>query len=89
MYDVDVLQSLAVVIGSLVTLSSKVRETEQAFIYTIEALARTCEAAEESTGRHIVRVNRYAEAMAAGMGLPADFVCSPSLRSIRQAPRRA
>ncbi|HLO26580.1 MAG TPA: HD domain-containing phosphohydrolase [Geobacteraceae bacterium] len=73
-YDADVLQSLAVVIGSLVTLSDEVRETEKAFIYTIEALARACEAAEEQTGRHILRVNRYAGALAANMGLPAEFV---------------
>ncbi len=73
-YDADVLQSLAVVIGSLVTLSNEVRETEKAFIYTIEALARACEAAEEQTGKHILRVNRYAGALAANMGLPAEFV---------------
>lgn len=73
-YDADVLQSLAVVIGSLVTLSDEVRETEKAFIYTIEALARACEAAEEQTGKHIQRVNRYAGALAANMGLPAEFI---------------
>jgi len=73
-YDADVLQSLAVVIGSLVTLSNEVRETEKAFIYTIEALARACEAAEEQTGKHIMRVNRFAGALAANMGLAADFV---------------
>jgi HD-GYP domain-containing protein (c-di-GMP phosphodiesterase class II) len=73
-YDGDVLRSLAVVIGSLVTLSNELRETEKAFIYTIEALARACEAAEEQTGRHIHRVNRYAGALAANMGLESDFV---------------
>ncbi len=73
-YDARVLLSLAAVIGSLVTLSNGVRETENAFIYTIEALARACEAAEESTGEHIVRVNRYAGALAANMGLPVDLV---------------
>ncbi|HMN02540.1 MULTISPECIES: HD-GYP domain-containing protein [Geobacter] len=73
-YDGDVLRGLSVVIGSLVTLSAMVRETEHAFIYTIEALARACEAAEESTGDHIVRVNRYAGALAAHMDLSPDFV---------------
>lgn len=77
-YDADVLRSLAVVIGSLVTLSNEVRETEKAFIYTIEALARACEAAEEQTGRHIQRVNRYAGALAANIGLSAEFVDSIS-----------
>ncbi len=73
-YDADVLRSLSVVIGSLVTLSNEVRETEKAFIYTIEALARACEAAEEETGKHVVRVNKYAGALAANLGLPASFV---------------
>lgn len=73
-YDADVLKGMAVVIGSLVTLSNEMKETERAFIYTIEALARACEAAEEDTGRHILRVNRYAGALAANMGLPAEYV---------------
>lgn len=73
-YDAKVLHSLGVVIGSLITLSNSVHETEKAFIYTIEALARACEAAEEGTGGHILRVNRYAGALAANMGLPIDFV---------------
>jgi HD-GYP domain-containing protein (c-di-GMP phosphodiesterase class II) len=74
MYDANVLRSLAVVIGSLVTLSKELQETENAFIYTIEALARACEAAEVQTGRHILRVNRFAGALAANMGLTEDFV---------------
>ncbi len=73
-YDADVLSSLAVVIGSLVTLSNEVQETEKAFIYTIEALSRACEAAEEETGKHVVRVNQYAGMLAANMGLSSDFV---------------
>lgn len=73
-YDAEVLKSMAVVIGSLQTMSDEVRETEKAFQYTIEALARACEAAEEDTGKHIQRVNRYAGALAANMGLPNDFV---------------
>lgn len=73
-YDAEVLRSMAVVMGSVQTLSDETRETEQAFRYTIEALARACEAAEEDTGKHIQRVNRYAGALAANMGLPNDFV---------------
>lgn len=73
-YDVDVLRSAAVVIGSLLTASNFMRETERAFNYTIEALARACEAAEEDTGRHIVRVNRYSGALAANMGFNVQFV---------------
>lgn len=73
-YDADVLRSAAAVMGSLVTVSGGMRETEQAFLYTISALARACEAAEEDTGKHIVRVNRYAGALAANMGFNTAFV---------------
>lgn len=73
-YDADVLRSAAVLIGSLLTVSDRMQETEAAFNYTIEALARACEAAEEDTGRHIVRVNRYAGALAANMGFNSNFV---------------
>ena len=73
-YDAAVLKNLSVVIGSLVTLSTKIHETEKAFIYTIEALARSCEAADEDTGNHIVRVNRYSEALATALGLSDSFV---------------
>ncbi len=73
-YDADVLKILSVVIGSLVTLSTEMQETENAFIYTIEALARSCEAADEDTGSHIVRVNRYSEALANALGMAGHFV---------------
>jgi hypothetical protein len=73
-YDADVLRSAAVVIGSLLTVSDFMQETERAFIYTIEALARACEAAEPDTGRHVVRVNKYAGALAANMGFNSAFV---------------
>jgi hypothetical protein len=73
-YDNDVLRSAAVVIGSLLTVSDRMQETERAFNYTIEALARACEAAEADTGKHIVRVNRYAGALAANMGFNIAFI---------------
>ncbi|MDD2737029.1 MAG: HD domain-containing protein [Desulfuromonadaceae bacterium] len=73
-YDADVLKSLSVVIGSVVTLSTEMHETESAFIYTIEALARTCEAADEETGNHIIRVNRYSEILAKAIGMEGQFV---------------
>jgi HD-GYP domain-containing protein (c-di-GMP phosphodiesterase class II) len=73
-YDADVLHGLAVLLGSVVALSDTIRETENAFLYTIEALARACEAAEEGTGKHIARVNRYAGALAANAGVSTELV---------------
>jgi HD-GYP domain-containing protein (c-di-GMP phosphodiesterase class II) len=78
-YDADVLRSAAVMISSLMTVSNGMRQTEAAFGYTIEALARACEAAEQDTGNHIVRVNRYAGALAANMGFNLAFVQDMSI----------
>jgi HD-GYP domain-containing protein (c-di-GMP phosphodiesterase class II) len=74
--DAEILRGLAIVFGSLLSLSSSIRQTEKAFIYTIEALARSCEAADEDTGNHIVRVNRYSEALAKAIGMPDDYVAT-------------
>ncbi|UFS70263.1 HD domain-containing protein [Geomonas sp. RF6] len=73
-YDAAVLRGAAVTIGSLLSVSDNLKDTEEAFIYTVEALARACEAAEPDTGQHIQRVNRYAGALAANMGLDECFV---------------
>ena len=78
-YDADVLRSAAVMISSLMTVSNGMRQTEAAFGYTIEALARACEAAEQDTGNHIVRVNRYAGALAANMGFNLAFIQDMSI----------
>ena len=74
--DAETLRALAIVFGSLLSLSSSIRQTEKAFIYTIEALARSREAADEDTGNHIVRVNRYSEALAKAIGMPDDFIAT-------------
>jgi response regulator RpfG family c-di-GMP phosphodiesterase len=73
-YDTDVLRSLALLVGAVLTISHDMEETEKAFLYTIEALARACEAAEEGTGQHVLRVKRYAGALAANLGLPSESV---------------
>lgn len=56
------------------SLSSQVKETEDAFIYTVGALARAAEANDEDTGNHIVRVGEYAEALAVEMRLPEKLI---------------
>jgi len=50
------------------------QELERAFLYTIGALARAAENHDEDTGNHIIRVNRYAELVAAGLGCNQEFV---------------
>lgn len=73
-YDAYVLKSLATYSNSLKILFDKGLEIENAFIYTIEALARAAEANDEDTGDHIIRVNEYSMVIAEAMELSADFV---------------
>ncbi|MBW1940654.1 MAG: HD domain-containing protein, partial [Deltaproteobacteria bacterium] len=49
------------------------KETEEAFFYTIQALARASEASDEDTGNHIIRVGSYARTIAERLGLPETF----------------
>lgn len=72
--DACVLKGLTVYARSLNLISDQVRETEDAFIYTIEALARAAEANDKDTGRHILRVNEYSRCLAEALGLDAEFV---------------
>ncbi len=72
--DARVLKGLTIFAQSLKLISNQVSETEDAFIYTIEALARAAEASDEDTGRHIARVNEYSKCLADELGLDAQFV---------------
>ncbi|EKD35828.1 MAG: Response regulator receiver modulated metal dependent phosphohydrolase, partial [uncultured bacterium] len=58
----------------LKSLSLQVRETEDAFTYTIQALARASEANDEDTGDHILRVGDYCALIAKQLKMPEKFV---------------
>ncbi len=74
-YEAQVLSALVVTIHMfLKTISSQVQEVESAFLYTIGALARAAESHDEDTGDHILRVSRYAELIAGGLGCEKNFV---------------
>lgn len=49
------------------------QETEEAFFYTVGALARAAETHDEDTGNHILRVGRYAQVVAEELGLAGEF----------------
>jgi HD-GYP domain-containing protein (c-di-GMP phosphodiesterase class II) len=78
--DAKVLKELVVFASGLHRISHERQETEKAFIYTVESLARASEANDEDTGDHIVRINEYSHAIAQRLGLDDDFV-----RTIRYA----
>jgi len=88
-YGVDVSSRDAAVLNSIVmqtlflrSLSMQARQTEDAFEYTVHALARASEVNDEDTGKHIVRVGHYCALLAKQLQIPEAFV-----RAIRiQAP---
>jgi HD-GYP domain-containing protein (c-di-GMP phosphodiesterase class II) len=55
-------------------LLEQVREAEDAFAYTLLALARAGEANDDDTGNHIQRVGEYCALLAAQVGMPEDFI---------------
>jgi len=73
-YDAEVLNSVVAQSLFLKSLSQQVRETEDAFAYTVHALARASEVNDEDTGNHIIRVGEFSALLARQMGMPEQFV---------------
>jgi len=69
-----VLESAAIISESLNRISQESRQIQDAFIYTLDALARASEANDEDTGTHIIRLNEYSRALAEEMDLDDEFV---------------
>ncbi|NTU43519.1 MAG: HD domain-containing protein, partial [Nitrospirales bacterium] len=73
-YDASILGNLVMQTLFLKSLSSQIKETEDAFSYTIYALARAAEAYDEGTASHIMRIGEYSAVLAHHLGLPERFV---------------
>ncbi len=73
-YDAAVLNSIVMQTLFLKSLSSQIKETEDAFEYTVQSLARASEVNDEDTGKHIIRVGLYCALLAKRMNKPAGFV---------------
>jgi response regulator RpfG family c-di-GMP phosphodiesterase len=73
-YDAAVLNSIVMQTLFLRSLSSQVKETEDAFEYTVQSLARASESNDEDTGKHIVRVGLYCALLAKRLKRPEHFV---------------
>jgi len=80
-YDGAVIKGLAVQSLFIDNLSRQWIQTENAFAYTINALARAAEANDEDTGNHILRVGEYCAALAHHMGLSDERVRAIALKS--------
>lgn len=80
-HDALVLKGLAVQTLFIENLAYQWFQAENAFAYTINALARAAEANDEDTGNHIVRVGEYCAVLAANMGFSAEKTRSLALKS--------
>jgi len=81
-YDAEVLNSVATQSIFLTSLAAQVRATEDAFAYTVYALARAAEANDDDTGDHILRVGDYCALLARRMGMSEEFVSLIRLQGI-------
>ncbi len=73
-YDAAVIESLVTQTLFLKSIAGQISETEDAFIYTVHALARASEANDEDTGNHILRVGEYCALIADKLGMDDKFV---------------
>jgi len=72
--DASVLNSIVKQSLHLKGLSSQIKETEDAFAYTIYILARLSDTADEETSNHIMRVGEYSAKLAERLRMPEIFV---------------
>ncbi|MBJ6724421.1 HD domain-containing phosphohydrolase [Geomesophilobacter sediminis] len=80
-YDGEVLKSIATQSLFLRSLSAQIKETDEAFAYTVFALARAAEANDDDTGNHLARVGEYCALLARSIGMSEDFVAQIRLQS--------
>lgn len=73
-YDTTVLAGFVTQSLFLRSLAEQVRETENAFSYTVASLARAAEANDEDTGNHIQRVGEYCALLAEHLGMSYEFM---------------
>ncbi|MCL4476618.1 MAG: response regulator [Nitrospirae bacterium] len=73
-YDAAVLNSLVIQGVFLKSIAGQIRETEDAFAYTVHALARAAEVNDEDTGNHILRVGEYCALISKQLGMSEKFI---------------
>jgi len=78
-FDAAVLESLAMQTLFFMHLAIQIRESDDAFAYTVHSLARASEANDEDTGDHILRAGEYCAIVAEQLGLAEQWVKSIKL----------
>jgi len=78
---INFLQHIVVQSQFFNSLSSQVQEVEKAFDYTVYALARAAEAADDNPGNHIYRVGEYCGIIAERLGMKPAFIHNISVQA--------
>lgn len=81
-YDASVLNSIVMQSLFLKSLSEQVKDTNDAFVYTVHTLARAAEVNDEDTGNHILRVGAYCVVLADKIGMSEKFISIIRLQSM-------
>lgn len=72
--DISIMRTFNVFTGFMTNLKTQVSEVQDAFYYTMDALARAAESKDDVTGHHIKRVNTFSKNLAIQMGMEDSFV---------------
>lgn len=80
-FDAAVLESLAMQTLFFMQLAIQIRESDDAFAYTVHSLARASEASDKDTGGHILRVGEYCAIVAQRLDLEEQLVMSIKLQA--------
>lgn len=72
-YDAKVIKALCINLNLIKNVYRRIEDVNDAFKYTIEALARAGEASDDDTGGHIKRVNEYSKLIAELLGVDDEF----------------
>lgn len=72
-WDIDLLKFVLVSSSLIRTVYDEVREVDNAFVYTMQSLARAAEEMDEETGAHIYRVGEYSKLVSSFMGFDTEF----------------
>lgn len=75
-FEADIIKALCVEYNLFKNISTKIKQVNDAFVYTTNALARAAEANDDDTGNHIKRVNEYSKLIAEYLGMNNDFTSS-------------
>ncbi|MBT9134389.1 MAG: 3'3'-cGAMP-specific phosphodiesterase 2 [Firmicutes bacterium] len=72
--DLALLENLLMQLRFMGSLSQQIIDLEDAFTYTVHALARAAEANDEDTGNHILRVGEFCAVIATELGCPEKLL---------------